>query len=326
MALMNSTTEQQTAQAEKELKEKLALEASMVLVLNKIFRDISSAIVESYNENQQGPDLSLFDQRIREELNSHNEEVASVFGSQVIDFIAEESGSESRLDKAVDQIALETGTSRADVINGMSVQTAIGTGLLIANITNVNSAFINNTNQASISEAIKTAEQAVLSPPALSAPTKITPPAPGKIARLPPPKPSSANLLASETTKKIGSLAAGMFLSEALQRSKTISATTTQQVAEGVKEVEIDAVQTSVSSSAAVEGDAVADLIEPVWVTVGDALVRPAHVEANGQSRGEGGVPGKFLVGGEALRFPGDPFGSPENTINCRCSLIFVLP
>jgi hypothetical protein len=26
-----------------------------------------------------------------------------------------------------------------------------------------------------------------------------------------------------------------------------------------------------------------------------------------------------FSVGGEQLQFPGDPKGSPENTINCRC-------
>lgn len=26
-----------------------------------------------------------------------------------------------------------------------------------------------------------------------------------------------------------------------------------------------------------------------------------------------------YNVGGEQLEFPGDPNGSPENTINCRC-------
>jgi hypothetical protein len=28
---------------------------------------------------------------------------------------------------------------------------------------------------------------------------------------------------------------------------------------------------------------------------------------------------GSFNVGGEQLQFPGDPKGSPENTISCRC-------
>ncbi len=296
MALMNETAEEQTAQAEKELKQKLALEGSMILVFDKIFRDISDAIVVSYEETQQGPDLLLFDQRIREELNSHNEEVAAVFGSQVIDFIAEESVSESRLDKAIDQIALENGTSRADVINDIAVQNLIATSLLIDNITNANASFIDNTNAASIQDAIETAEQVGLSDE--------TP----------------------FTTPQIGALAASLFLAEGLQRSKTIAATTTQQVAEGVKEVEIEAVQTSVASSAQIEGDVVAELIEPVWRTVGDNQVRPAHVEADGQSRGAEGFPGAFLVGGEVLRFPGDPSGSAKNTINCRCSLIFVLP
>lgn len=64
--------------------------------------------------------------------------------------------------------------------------------------------------------------------------------------------------------------------------------------------------------------------IRKVWFTVGDSKVRAAHQKANGQSRfvdhrGWGGAPGKFLVGGERLRHPRDPGGSPGNVINCRC-------
>lgn len=61
-----------------------------------------------------------------------------------------------------------------------------------------------------------------------------------------------------------------------------------------------------------------------VWFTMSDDKVRPAHQKANGQSRfvehrGWGGRPGKFSVGGEYLRYPRDPLGSPGNIINCRC-------
>jgi hypothetical protein len=31
-----------------------------------------------------------------------------------------------------------------------------------------------------------------------------------------------------------------------------------------------------------------------------------------------------FEVGGELLAYPGDPSGSPENVINCRCTVIFI--
>jgi hypothetical protein len=43
------------------------------------------------------------------------------------------------------------------------------------------------------------------------------------------------------------------------------------------------------------------------------------HRDADGQT-----VPVfmPFQVAGEPLQFPGDPSGSPENVINCRCDLI----
>jgi uncharacterized protein with gpF-like domain len=45
-------------------------------------------------------------------------------------------------------------------------------------------------------------------------------------------------------------------------------------------------------------------------------IPRPLHIAADGQVR-EVGEP--FHIGGEALMYPRDPNGSPENTINCHC-------
>lgn len=56
------------------------------------------------------------------------------------------------------------------------------------------------------------------------------------------------------------------------------------------------------------------------WLSAKDERVRVAHLEANGQ-RVEIDEP--FIVDGEELQFPGDPDGSPENTINCRCTQIY---
>lgn len=60
----------------------------------------------------------------------------------------------------------------------------------------------------------------------------------------------------------------------------------------------------------------------PGWVKVWDADLdgheRPAHRRADGQRRA---LTDTFQVGGEDLRFPGDPAGSPSNVINCRCSM-----
>jgi len=55
-----------------------------------------------------------------------------------------------------------------------------------------------------------------------------------------------------------------------------------------------------------------------VWDTDVDGHERPAHKRAEGQSRR---LSDTFQVGGEDLRFPGDPAGSPANVINCRCEM-----
>ena len=63
------------------------------------------------------------------------------------------------------------------------------------------------------------------------------------------------------------------------------------------------------------------DEVRPVlmkWTTMHDSHVRPAHEAADRQRRSPGST---FMVGGERLRYPGDPRGSIENTINCRCVL-----
>ena len=55
-----------------------------------------------------------------------------------------------------------------------------------------------------------------------------------------------------------------------------------------------------------------------VWDTDMDGHERLAHRQANGQVRR---LSDTFQVGGEDLKFPGDPAGSPANVINCRCGM-----
>ena len=60
--------------------------------------------------------------------------------------------------------------------------------------------------------------------------------------------------------------------------------------------------------------------IEKTWMTSGDERVRSPHVRANKQT-----VPlkDKFIVGGERLDHPGDHSASPQNRINCRCTVLY---
>lgn len=82
------------------------------------------------------------------------------------------------------------------------------------------------------------------------------------------------------------------------------------------------------ASTAAVEGvkhGILTDLpltvtVTRTWQTRRDDKVRHAHRLAQGQAV-DGDQP--FTVGGEQLRYPGDPLGSPGNVINCRCHAPF---
>ena len=57
------------------------------------------------------------------------------------------------------------------------------------------------------------------------------------------------------------------------------------------------------------------------WLSAEDDKVRPDHAEADGQAVP---VDEPFDVGGEELMHPGDPDGSAEQVINCRCVAIAV--
>jgi uncharacterized protein with gpF-like domain len=62
---------------------------------------------------------------------------------------------------------------------------------------------------------------------------------------------------------------------------------------------------------------------EQQWLATIDARTRPEHSAADGQ-RVPIGEP--FIVGGEPLMGPGDPTGSAENVINCRCTTLLLRP
>jgi HK97 family phage portal protein len=55
------------------------------------------------------------------------------------------------------------------------------------------------------------------------------------------------------------------------------------------------------------------------WSSVGDERTRESHLAADGQ---EVALGEEFDVGGESLKYPGDPSASPDETIGCRCIVI----
>lgn len=59
--------------------------------------------------------------------------------------------------------------------------------------------------------------------------------------------------------------------------------------------------------------------VQRMWLTLQDDKVRDTHRKVHGEHK-DLGEP--FTVGGASLRYPGDPFGPPGETINCRCLLL----
>ena len=59
------------------------------------------------------------------------------------------------------------------------------------------------------------------------------------------------------------------------------------------------------------------------WIAIQDARTRLTHSIASGQQIA---LEGRFNIGGEFLKYPGDPMGSAGETINCRCAVIYTTP
>lgn len=60
--------------------------------------------------------------------------------------------------------------------------------------------------------------------------------------------------------------------------------------------------------------------LKKIWVAVEDARTRETHTFVDGT---ELPLDDYFQVGNDQLLYPGDPNGSPEEIINCRCTLIY---
>lgn len=58
------------------------------------------------------------------------------------------------------------------------------------------------------------------------------------------------------------------------------------------------------------------------WLAAEDERTRDTHKEADGQIVGQDEA---FSVGDSSLMYPGDPSGPPEETVNCRCTLSYIV-
>lgn len=114
--------------------------------------------------------------------------------------------------------------------------------------------------------------------------------------------------IAKQTKKELNEKAIG--------RSNIIAISETENAAESSKEIEATIL---IAAGITLDGVNLRENLRDVWMTILDERTRIDHAIADGQQK----FPEEsFFVGGELLRFPGDPQGSPGNIINCRCSSV----
>ena len=111
------------------------------------------------------------------------------------------------------------------------------------------------------------------------------------------------------STEATGTALRNFLIGMGIYRANLISRTETHRVASFANE--------AVAESMNIKGTV------KEWVAIQDARTRITHSIA---SRQRVPLEGRFVVGGDLLKYPGDPMGSAGETINCRCAVIYTTP
>jgi HK97 family phage portal protein len=109
----------------------------------------------------------------------------------------------------------------------------------------------------------------------------------------------------------------GEGIPELANRMKTLFEETYKNRSETIARTET----ISATNYAGLEAAKQVGITKKQWLTSADERVRPTHAAADGQIRN---IDEPFNVGNDELMFPGDKNGSPEEIINCRCTIILM--
>lgn len=122
----------------------------------------------------------------------------------------------------------------------------------------------------------------------------------------------------NDTTRaRLTKLLQEKFATGATQQEITKAIQQEYQFAERYRAARVARTESGIAGNAGIfDGMKQAGVESKRWISSRDEKVRETHKIADGQ---EVGINEPFDVGGELLDHPGDPDGSPENTINCRC-------
>jgi len=129
--------------------------------------------------------------------------------------------------------------------------------------------------------------------------------------------PTFARAVNETTKKRVSAIIQQKFATGATQRELTDAIQKEFKFAKKFRAARIARTESGIAGNAGIQsGMEQAGVEEKRWITSRDAKVRNTHISAGGQTVN---IRDSFLVGGIFLKHPGDPDGTPEEIINCRC-------
>ena len=288
---LNTTDAELRASAAADLAEKLKLERQQIIELRSLFTGMADDMNAFVAETGQAPSATVYEDELKGILAKQGRRVSTAFSGQVVDFLEEAPEDEQAIEDLA-AIAAIGGLTAIALIDRIRNEVRRRNQAFIAEQVTADSRLITTTNQREMDTAVASARASIIDD-----------------GRQP-------------TNTDVARISSNDFRSRGFARAPTIAATFTQKIAEGVKKNEFDEFLTVRNGIPAVVADVPQVEEVEIWVTVGDERVRPSHVAADFTRSLNGG----WIVQGEFLRFPGDPFrGSASNIINCRCSAKAVI-
>lgn len=293
---LNSTKEERTAAAIKDLAAKMKLEIPISRDLKKLFSVIISDMQNAIAQTGQPQNADLYFNDFTSILAKSYRATNSEFSGRILDFIEEEKdNTEEAIIAALLLLAGARNITIDILIEEMTIEIEVLSQTFIQINTTESSRLITNTNKKQMNEAVNEATRELAE----------------KLGRQP-------------TKKEVSAAASRKLKSKFASRIATIATTEVQKAAEGTKEIERTVFKNTRSSLTSLIIGLKPLTSKEFWVTMGDNRVRFSHVQANGSTKNENGV---FVVQGQFLLHPGDTSlgATADNVQNCRCSAVTAL-
>ncbi len=298
---LNGTDREKVQQAANDFAKKLKLEKRMEVRLRELFTIITSDFAAFYAATGNVIDANNYSDDFRGIVSSQYRRTVKAFSKNIVKFLKKnKTNNKEKIIRDLRAIAGSTGVSIDDLINSLENSISRDTEAFIR--TNVVSSVdsITRTTQKDLDKSVTKARQSL-----------------------------TDELGIDPTRRQIAATASVTFRQASFNRVGTISASTTQNAAEGSKQIERDNFLSTVNSIEAREAGVTPRKPGEVWITMGDSKVRDGsqsrfnHLSADFQEKKNG----VFTVSNELLRFPSDRSlgASAGNTTNCRCSAVMVI-